>query len=154
MIKLLNGFPNGRTGIGLLLIRLIVGAAFINHGLFKIENPFGWMGPHAPVPGFLQAAAAVAEFGGGFALILGLVFPIAALGILATMSVAILTVHIPMHTPWIAMKGDTAETAVFYWFIALALLFTGPGAYSLDAFLFGDRFKARSETPINRTVTA
>jgi len=156
MVKLLNGFPSGRTGLGLLLIRLVVGAAFVVHGFGKITSPlgaFGWMGPHAPVPGILQAAAALAEFGGGFALILGLVFPLASLGILITMSVAIGMVHIPMHTPWIAMKGDTAESAVFYWVTSLALLITGPGVYSLDALLFGDRFKAKGEPSINRAVT-
>ena len=35
-------------------------------------GPFGWMGPEAPVPGFLQGMAVLAEFGGGLALILGI----------------------------------------------------------------------------------
>ena len=48
-------------------VRLVAGTAFVLHGWPKIQNPTGWMGPDAPVPGALQAAAAVAEFGGGVA---------------------------------------------------------------------------------------
>jgi len=56
----------GRLGsVGLLLLRLVVGAAFLFHGWPKIQNPFGWMGPEAPMPGILLALAALAEFGGG-----------------------------------------------------------------------------------------
>ena len=56
----------------LLLIRLVMGYAFILHGWGKIQNPMGWMGPDATVPGVLQLLAAVSEFGGGIALIIGL----------------------------------------------------------------------------------
>jgi hypothetical protein len=56
----------GRLGsVGLLLLRLVMGAAFVLHGWPKIQNPFGWMGPEATMPGILIALAAVAEFGGG-----------------------------------------------------------------------------------------
>jgi putative oxidoreductase len=54
--------------VGLLLLRLVMGAAFLFHGWGKIQTPLGWMGPDAPVPGILQALAAVAEFGRGMAL--------------------------------------------------------------------------------------
>ena len=60
------------------------------HGWSKIQNPFGWM-QGAPVPGFLQALAALSEFGGGLALIVGLLTPFACLGIMSTMFVACLT---------------------------------------------------------------
>ena len=42
------------ASIVLLLLRLIVGAAFVIHGSQKMQNPFGWMGPQSPVPGFFQ----------------------------------------------------------------------------------------------------
>lgn len=41
----------------LLLIRVVAGIAFMTHGWGKIQNPFGWMGPEAPVPGVFQALA-------------------------------------------------------------------------------------------------
>ena len=59
---------------GLLILRLVVGLAFVFHGYGKIQNPLGWMGPNASVPGLFQALAAVSEFGGGLAWMLGL-FP-------------------------------------------------------------------------------
>ena len=46
------------ASIGLLAVRLVVGVAFLFHGWPKIQNPMGWMGEKAPVPGLLQAAAA------------------------------------------------------------------------------------------------
>src|SRR5688572_29253926 len=81
-------FPGTRESLGLLLLRLVMGAAFILHGWPKIQNATAWMGADAPVPGFLQAAAAASEFGGGILLILGLLTPLALLGLAATMAVA------------------------------------------------------------------
>jgi len=63
----------GRIGsAGLLLLRVVMGIAFLFHGWPKIQNPLGWMGPESPVPAIFQALAALAEFGGGMALIVGL----------------------------------------------------------------------------------
>jgi putative oxidoreductase len=78
--------------VALLLLRLVTAAAFVFHGWYQIQSPggaFGWMGPEAPVPGVLQGLAVLAEFGGGLALILGLLTPLAALGIACTMIVAL-----------------------------------------------------------------
>jgi len=54
----------------------------------------GWMGPEAPIPAFLQALAALAEFGGGMALIVGLLTRLASLGIATNMIVALGMVHL------------------------------------------------------------
>jgi len=40
-----------RVSAGLLILRFVVGLAFVFHGYGKIRNPFGWMGPGAGVPG-------------------------------------------------------------------------------------------------------
>ena len=69
-------FISGAGTVALLLLRLTTGTAFIFHGWPKIQNATGWMGEHAPVPGFMQALAAASEFGGGIALILGLLTPL------------------------------------------------------------------------------
>jgi len=130
-------FVGGRGSVGLLLVRLVTGLAFILHGWPKIQNPFGWMGD-APVPGVMQAAAAVAEFGGGIALILGLLTPLAALGIAATMVVAIGMVHLPHGDPFIGKPEQPSyELAAGYLAVVVMLLLVGPGRLSLDALLFG-----------------
>ncbi len=75
--------------VALLLVRLLMGYAFIMHGWGKIHMPLAWMGPTATVPGFLQALAAIAEFGGGIALIFGFLTRLSALGLICTMAVAV-----------------------------------------------------------------
>ena len=101
-------FVRGRGAVGLLLLRLAVGAAFVFHGWYKINKSgglTGWMGPDAPVPGFLQAAAALSEFAGGIGLILGLLTPVAAFFLAVTMIVAIGMVHLPAGDPFVSPKG-------------------------------------------------
>ena len=78
MSRLFGPFITGPGAVGLLVLRLVAGSALMLHGWPKIQNPFGWMPPQSPVPGILQALAALSEFGGGLALILGLLTPIAA----------------------------------------------------------------------------
>lgn len=125
---------SNRVSLALLGLRLVVGVAFILHGSGKIAHPFSWMGPDAPVPGIFQALAALAEFGGGLAWITGLLTPLASLGILSTMVVAVLT-HVS--------KGDGFvggfELALVYFFVAGLLLLAGPGRFSIDAFLASKR---------------
>ncbi|MBX3025947.1 DoxX family protein [bacterium] len=130
---------DGRGALGLLLLRLVAGAAFLVHGSGKIETPFSWMPPEAPVPGALQALAAIAEFfGGGLGWIAGFLTPIASLGVLATMTVAVVF-HLQRGDPFVGAGGPSFELALIYWSIALLLLFTGPGRFSLDAQLFRRR---------------
>jgi putative oxidoreductase len=124
----------------LLLLRIFAGVAFMLHGWGKIQNPMGWMPPSAPVPGFLQLLAAFAEFGGGLAWILGLLTPLASLGLAITMFVASLMHIAVLKDPIINMTGgSSAEPALGYLFIALVLMFVGPGKFSVDRKIFGLR---------------
>jgi putative oxidoreductase len=126
------------ASIGLLLLRLVVGAAFMFHGWPKIQQPMAWMPPEGAMPGALQLLAAVAEFCGGAALIVGLLTRLAALGLAATMAVALTTVHIAQRHPFVAKPGDpSSELAAVYLACSLLVLLTGPGGFSLDALLFG-----------------
>ena len=61
-----------KVSIALLLLRVVMGLAFMYHGWGKIQSPFSWMPPEAPIPGIFQFLAAISEFGGGLALILGM----------------------------------------------------------------------------------
>ncbi len=124
----------------LLLIRLVVGFAFMVHGWSKIKNPFGWMGPEGFAPPVFQALAAVSEFGGGLALILGLVTPLACLGIASTMAVAFSFHTFTRGDPFVSKTGGpSSELAAVYFCIALLLIALGPGRFSLDGRLFGPR---------------
>ncbi|WP_437681014.1 DoxX family protein [Sorangium sp. So ce131] len=122
----------------LLALRVVAGVAFIFHGFGKIQAPFSWMGPTAPVPGFLQALAALSEFGGGIAWILGLLTPIASLGIASTMAVAVWMHAVVRGDPFFAKGGGGSyEPAAVYLVVALVLFFVGPGRFSADAAIFG-----------------
>ena len=142
MRRLYADFVSGPGAVGLLFLRLVAGAALVLHGLPKIQHPFNWM-HGAPVPGFLQALAALSEFGGGLALIVGLLTPLATLGIASTMFVAILSHLTNAIKPTYFVKanpklpGDAYESAAIYFIIAVLLMLIGPGVLSLDAQLFG-----------------
>ncbi len=128
--------------VGLLLLRLVMGMAFVLHGWPKIQEPFGWMGPEAPVPGILQALAALAEFGGGLALIVGLLTRLATLGIAGVMVVAVGMVHVPQGDPFVGQGGPSWELAAVYLACAILFLLLGPGRFSLDALFFGRSHKS------------
>lgn len=126
--------------LALLLIRVVVGLAFMLHGWGKIQNPFGWMGPDGFAPGAFQALAALSEFGGGLAWILGLLTPLASLGIACTMAVAFSTHAVLRGDPFVSMTGGPSyELASVFFCIALLLIAMGPGRLSFDRKLFGPR---------------
>jgi len=128
------------SSTALLLMRLVIGTAFIIHGWPKIHNPFGWMGPQSPVPGFFQLLAALSEFGGGIAWVIGLLVPLASLGIGCTMIVAVSMHAIVLHDPFVHLAGGRSfELASAYLCTAVLMFAMGPGTFSLDAKVFGER---------------
>ena len=138
MRKLYRNFIGGFGALALLLVRLVMGLAFVLHGWPKIQNPMGWMNAMggSSVPSFLQALAALAEFGGGLALILGLLTPIAAFGLVCQMVGAHLLVHLPQGHPFVSQSGPSYELPLVYLVLAIMLIALGPGKWSLDALLF------------------
>jgi putative oxidoreductase len=140
MHRIFPPFGLGVGALGLLVLRIVTGAAFIMHGWGKIQNPFHWMDgmPDAP-PGVLQGLAALAEFGGGIALILGLLTPLAAFLIACTMVVALAKVHLPAGDPFVSLdpQKHPFEPAAGYLAQMIMFLLVGPGNLSADACLFG-----------------
>jgi putative oxidoreductase len=130
-------------GTALLILRLVAGLAFILHGWPKIQNPFTWMGPDAFAPGVFLALAALSEFGGGIALILGLLTRIASLGIASTMIVAVYFHAVLRGDSFVGKPGEGSyELALVYAAVACLLIVTGPGRISLDR-IISDRLGIR-----------
>ena len=128
------------ASIALFFLRLIVGTAFIIHGWGKIQAPFSWMPPDAPVPGFLQFLAALSEFGGGIGLILGLLTPLWSLGLGITMAVATYMHAGVMKDPFVNQTGGSScEPALVYLGISILFFALGPGKFSLDNRIFAER---------------
>ncbi len=130
----------GAGAVGILALRVVVGAAFVLHGWDKIRSDggmFGWMGK--ALPPFWQGLAAFAEFGGGLGLLVGLLTPIASFGIVCTMAVAIVKVMLPKGAHFVGHEGPTYELCAVYLAAALAIMLAGPRALSLDALIFGRR---------------
>lgn len=133
----MTGFQSGV----LLFMRLIEGIEFMLHGWGKIQNPFAWMPESSTVPGIFQFLAAFSEFGGGLALILGLLTPLALSGLIVTMIVAVLFHGVILGDPFVNTTGTggSYEPALSYLGIFILLLATGPGKWSLDQKFFGTK---------------
>jgi putative oxidoreductase len=128
-----------KVSMALLLLRLVAGTAFMFHGWGKMQAPMSWMGPEAPVPGIFQFLAAFSEFGGGLAWVLGLLTPLASLGLAITMAVATGMHMFVMKDPFVASGPGMGsyEPALMYFCISLLLMNIGAGKYSMDSKIFG-----------------
>ena len=127
---------DGPGAVGILFLRVFLGYAMAAHGLGKIQNPFGWM-QGSDVPGILQALAAVSEFFGGLAIMFGVLTPLACLGVMSTMFVAVLSSLLKGDASFIGGRGveNSYELAASYFLFALTIFLTGPGLLSVDAAL-------------------
>jgi putative oxidoreductase len=119
----------------LMLLRITLGLAFIYHGYGKIMNPdkWAWLGAQLPLLGtetlapFWGFLAAVSEFFGGIALVLGLCIRPASLAIFGTMAVACL-----FH----AQKGEGFELPLIYALLSIVVCLAGPDEKALDRRFF------------------
>ncbi len=130
------------ASVVLLILRLIAGIAFILHGWQKIQHPTAWVPPGGPISisAFFQFLAAVSEFCGGIAWMLGFLTPLASFGIACTMAVAVYLNIELFKAPFVNQTGGPAyELPLVYLGIALLLFILGPGKFSLDSQLFGKR---------------
>jgi putative oxidoreductase len=135
-----------QINIGIIILRLGIGAMFILHGWPKLMGGMEtWSGLGQSMQllgiGFLPAfwgfLAALAEFAGGILLVLGLFVRPASFFLFFTMFVATL---VKINGAFDAESGTSAIGAIkaaahplSLAFVFLALLFLGGGAYSLSA---------------------
>jgi putative oxidoreductase len=149
--RLVFGGTGGATSVadaGLLVLRVFAGLALaLAHGLGKLPPPqpfidgVGRLG--FPVPTVFAWSAALAEFGGGLLLALGLATRPAAVFIAITMWVAAFLQH--RADPFLGK-----ERALLFLFIAVAFMLTGAGRYSIDALIRGKRRSARGFDVVQR----
>jgi putative oxidoreductase len=117
--------------LGLLVLRLALGAVMIAHGYQKV---FGGMQHFQQVlhglgvPTWMAYLAAAAEFGGGILVVVGFLTRFAAFAILIDMLVAITKVH--LHHGLVGPMG--LEFPMGMAAIAFSLIFTGAGPISID----------------------
>ncbi|OXM82932.1 oxidoreductase [Paenibacillus rigui] len=129
-------------GLGLLLVRLVVGLLFVGHGAQKL---FGWFGGYGPKgtggwmdsigikPGvFMAVLVGLMELVGGALFVVGLFTPAAGVLIALTMVGAIVKVH-GGNGLWATANGYEYHLVLIAAAVGIAL--TGAGAYSLDALL-------------------
>ncbi|WP_374157331.1 DoxX family protein [Mycobacterium sp. G7A2] len=135
----------GTQNLGLLLLRVAVGALFIGHGL---QNLFGWWGGSG-VGGFrdyladlgfryadiLAYVAAGGQVAAGVLLVVGLFTPVAAAGALAYLVTGMLAEVAEAHDDarLSAFLTDGHQYEVILLCAVAAIILIGPGRYGLDA---------------------
>ena len=121
---------------GLLILRIGVGATMLQAGLrkaFDFNTTVGFMDSGGwRLPKFAAFMVTAAETAGGIGLLLGLLTPLAACAVIAAMIDA-WAVNVSAATFW----SDPFNVPFLIAVGAAALLFTGAGAYSVDARIFG-----------------
>lgn len=121
----------------LLIMRVACSLPFIYHGCAILFGMFGGPGPqgfaafmHMPVAvGYLVG---LAQFAGGIAILIGALLRVGAVCVIIVMLGAIFMVHLP-HGYDIGHGG--LEYALTEMLLALGLLLSGPGKYSLGSVL-------------------
>ncbi len=144
MNALIKSLATTRAGLGLTILRVLVGITFMAHGSQKLFGWFGgyglagvaqWMESIGLAPGYLMALlAGSAEFFGGLALVIGLLVRPASAVLAITMLVAIFSVHIGNG---FFMANNGYEFALALLAATLALLVEGAGRLSLDQRIAG-----------------
>jgi putative oxidoreductase len=127
---------SSKSPLTLTALRVGVGLIMIVHGWVKLMDVSGWTNNleqlGVPVPAVAAWVAIAGEFLGGAGLLLGLLTPVAAFGVLATMLTAIVTVH--------TGHGLLAENNGFEYPMTIALVAAyfmarGAGPLSVDAWI-------------------
>ncbi len=115
MQRLFSSFADGLPGAGLLLLRLLAGMGLLDGGIMSARSS---LNPAQMVPPILAAVF-------GAMLIIGLFTPFAGI-MAAAVEVWIALSHSGHGWPQIGLAG-----------LCLGLVMIGPGAWSIDARLFG-----------------
>jgi putative oxidoreductase len=129
---------NDGVNAGLLILRVMVGIVMVAHGynhIFRggrIKGTAGWFASLGMKPGILHAwLASLTELGAGVLLILGLLTPLAAAGVVGVMLVALITNHLK-NGFFIFRPGEGYEYVLTLLMVGLAIGAIGAGEWSID----------------------
>ena len=131
-------FLNRLHPLGLLVLRLALGAVMIAHGYQKVFGgmpQFMQMLQHMGIPAWMAYLTVAAEFGGGILLVAGFLTRLAALAIFIDMVVAIIKVH--LHNGLFSKSGGF-EFPMVCAAIAFSLIWSGAGPIAID-WLWGSK---------------
>ncbi len=146
MDLLFNGI--GWTDLAITLNRIAVGAFFMHSGYHKLFNAERHrtfvdelMGLGVPAVGFNQWWVPSVEFSAGAAVLIGFLAPLAALGLLVIIVVAMATSgrqRIKLYKP--IDRGDCIDDWLYlpetlYAFMLIIIVSAGAGPYSLDTLI-------------------
>ncbi|MGI5483008.1 DoxX family protein [Streptomyces lavendofoliae] len=130
------------------LFRIVVGLLFLCHGaasLFGVLGGAGGTGGTVPTGSWPGWYAAVIELVGGALVLVGLGTRAAAFIASGAMAYAYFKVHQPMGLFPLQNGG---ELSAMYCWSMLLLVFTGPGALSLDTLFASSRAADRGREPV------
>jgi putative oxidoreductase len=133
----LNMPESWQTNAALLLVRIASALAFLYHGGAILFGAFGGPGPRQfavghGMPVVMGYLVGLAQVAGGLAILTGILTRVGAACVALVMLGAIFLVHLP-HGFDVGKGG--MEYAFTQLLLAIALIFTGPGAYSLSSWL-------------------
>jgi uncharacterized membrane protein YphA (DoxX/SURF4 family) len=124
--------------VGLLILRIGIGAAMIQAGLIKaldFGTTVGFMEAGGwKLPTLAALMVTVAETAGGIGLVLGVLTPLSACAVAGAMICA-WAVNVSQAAFW----SEPFNVPFLLFLGAAALLFTGAGEYSVDAKVLGRR---------------
>ena len=124
--------------IAALLLRAVLGGTMLAHGWNhafgggKIPGTTRWFASIGMRPAWVHAyVATVTEIGCGVLLLLGLLTPLAAGGVLGTMLVALVTAHLK-NGFFIFRPGEGYEYVMTLTMLGVVVGTLGPGQWSID----------------------
>ncbi|MGI9600343.1 MAG: DoxX family protein [Acidimicrobiales bacterium] len=122
----------------LLILRVMLGVIMLAHGINhiigggKIEGTAGWFASLGMKPGIFHAwLASITEVAAGVLLVVGLLTPLAAAGVIGVMVVALITNHLK-NGFFIFRPGEGYEYVVSLIAFGFVAALLGPGEWSLD----------------------
>ena len=128
----------------------MVGFGFMQHGFAKLSrgaDSFAVIlqAMHVPSPQLMAWLVILTELFGGFAVLVGALVALASIPMIATLLVAIFTVHLPYGFSSIKLRAISPSGPVFgppgyevdllYIACLVALVLSGPGPLSIDGLI-------------------